>query len=89
MGTDIGNYIRIDGGGVRGFSQLEIMKNIMHRLSWDENSNEFEANALPCQYFDLIGGSGTGGLLAIMFTRLRMSVEEASEEFFTIAEEVY
>ena len=28
-------------------------------------------------------------LIVIMFTRLRMSVEEASQEFYTIIEEVY
>jgi patatin-like phospholipase/acyl hydrolase len=27
---------------------------------------------LPCQYFDLIGGTGTGGLIAIMLGRLGM-----------------
>ncbi|KIM19889.1 hypothetical protein M408DRAFT_54713, partial [Serendipita vermifera MAFF 305830] len=78
-----------DAGGVRGFSQLEIMRNIMYRLNWDRNPNGFDQSVLPCEYFDLIGGSDTGGLIAIMFTRLRMSVEEASEEFFTITEEVY
>ena len=51
----------IDGGGVRAFSQLEIMENIMHRLNWDEESNEPIEGKLPCDYFDLIGGSGTGG----------------------------
>ncbi|KIM21678.1 hypothetical protein M408DRAFT_301860 [Serendipita vermifera MAFF 305830] len=82
------------------------MRIIMHRLGWDNNPSGFEESARPCQHFDLIGGSGTGGsvfpacnslyihlmynrLLAIMFTRLRMSVEEASDEFFTITEEVY
>ena len=28
--------------------------------------------AHPCDYFDLIGGTGTGGLIAIMLGRLRM-----------------
>jgi patatin-like phospholipase/acyl hydrolase len=28
--------------------------------------------SLPCDYFDLIGGTGTGGLIAIMLGRLRM-----------------
>jgi patatin-like phospholipase/acyl hydrolase len=27
---------------------------------------------LPYEYFDLIGGTGTGGLIAIMLGRLRM-----------------
>ena len=26
----------------------------------------------PCEHFDLIGGSGVGGLIAIMLGRLRM-----------------
>jgi patatin-like phospholipase/acyl hydrolase len=26
----------------------------------------------PCEYFDLIGGSGVGGLIAVMLGRLRM-----------------
>ncbi|KIM20244.1 hypothetical protein M408DRAFT_82349, partial [Serendipita vermifera MAFF 305830] len=79
----------IDGGGVRGFSQLEIMRSIIYSLNWNKNSSGFEESEHPWQHFDLIGGSGTGGLIAIMLARLRMSVEEASEEFFTITEEVY
>jgi len=39
--------------------------------------DEIEANsqtrsAPPCEYFDLIGGSGSGGLIAIMLGRLGM-----------------
>jgi patatin-like phospholipase/acyl hydrolase len=54
-------FAPIDGGGVRGMSQLEIMRNIMHRLNWDSESNESNAGILPCEHFDLMGGSGTGG----------------------------
>ncbi|KIM24749.1 hypothetical protein M408DRAFT_331585 [Serendipita vermifera MAFF 305830] len=75
-----------DGGGIRGMSQLEIMDGIMHRLTWDNESN---GNGLPCDHFDLIGGSGTGGLIAILLTKLRMSVEEAAEEFEDIIEHVF
>ncbi|KIM29184.1 hypothetical protein M408DRAFT_22993 [Serendipita vermifera MAFF 305830] len=73
--------VSLDGGGIRGFSQLEILRNIMHRLNWNIKSDGFDGLTLPCEHFNLIGGSGTGGL--------RMSVEEASDEFCTIAEEVY
>ncbi|KIM21059.1 hypothetical protein M408DRAFT_58843, partial [Serendipita vermifera MAFF 305830] len=71
-----------DGGGVRSLSQLEIMKTIMHQLNWNETK-------LPCERFDFMGGSGTGGLIAIMFARLRMSVDEVFDEFDIIVEQVY
>ena len=31
----------------------------------------------PCHYFDYIGGSSTGGLIALMLGRMRMSVDDA------------
>ncbi|KIM19523.1 hypothetical protein M408DRAFT_57975, partial [Serendipita vermifera MAFF 305830] len=74
-----------DGGGVRSLSQLEIMNNIVHQLNW----NPDEGVKLPCELFDFMGGSGTGGLVAIMLGRLRMSVDETMDEFSTIVEQVY
>ncbi|KIM27399.1 hypothetical protein M408DRAFT_169603 [Serendipita vermifera MAFF 305830] len=78
-----------DGGGIRALSQVEIMNNIMYRLNWDDEEDESERPTLPCEHFDLMGGSGTGGLLVLLFTKLRMSVEEASEVLSTIATQVY
>ncbi|KIM24801.1 hypothetical protein M408DRAFT_229318 [Serendipita vermifera MAFF 305830] len=78
-----------DGGDIRGLSQLEIMDAIMHRLTWDIESNGLNASDLPCDHFDLMGGSGTGGLIAILLAKLRMSVEEASDEFEDIIKQVF
>ncbi|KIM23100.1 hypothetical protein M408DRAFT_332561 [Serendipita vermifera MAFF 305830] len=78
-----------DGGGPRCFSQLMIMENIMHRLMWDIKPTESDKTLLPCDYFDLIGGSDTGGLLVIMLVRLRMSLEDTMLEFSFIVEAVY
>ena len=57
-----------DGGGIRGLSELLIIKEIMHRLMVDENAKrEIDGQPLltglpkPCDYFDLIGGTSTGG----------------------------
>jgi hypothetical protein len=57
-----------DGGGIRGLSELLIIKEIMHRLMVEENlKRESEGRPLltslpkPCHYFNLIGGTSTGG----------------------------
>jgi hypothetical protein len=50
-----------DGSGTRGLSQLGIMGAIMYRLQCDIYPNNPDKMILPCEHFDLIGGTGTGG----------------------------
>jgi Patatin-like phospholipase len=61
--------VSLDGGGVRGISALVILEEIMKEVRRRENLKDVP---LPCDYFDLIGGTSTGGLIAIMLGRLRM-----------------
>jgi Patatin-like phospholipase len=61
--------LSLDGGGVRGLSSLLILREIMDEIGRRSHTPE---PPLPHQYFDLIGGTGTGGLIAIMLGRLRM-----------------
>ena len=52
--------LSLDGGGVRGLSTLYILKSIMDQL----NHKRKEINlplVKPCEVFDLIGGTSTGG----------------------------
>lgn len=63
--------LSLDGGGVRGLSSLLILREIMEEVGRRVKAHE---PALPCQYFDLIGGTGTGGLIAIILGRLRMVI---------------
>lgn len=42
----------------------------------ETNASE-DACYLPCHYFDFAGGASTGGLIAILLGRLRMTVDEA------------
>ncbi|MCJ1306925.1 hypothetical protein MMC25_000569 [Agyrium rufum] len=66
--------LSLDGGGVRGLSTLYILKGLMQRLN-HERKKESKPVVRPCDVFDLIGGTSTGGLIAIMLGRLEMTVE--------------
>ncbi|KAF8699114.1 Patatin-like phospholipase, partial [Rhizoctonia solani] len=72
--------LSLDGGGVRGISSLKILKDIMDRI---------KPGALPCDYFDLIAGTSTGGLIAIMLGRLRMSVDECILYYHRLAKQIF
>lgn len=61
--------LTFDGGGVRGLSSLLILREIMEQIKQKTKSSE---TPTPCRYFDLIGGTSTGGLLAIMVGLLGM-----------------
>jgi patatin-like phospholipase/acyl hydrolase len=52
--------LSLDGGGVRGLSTLYILKSIMDRLN-DKRKTASLPLAKPCEVFDLIGGTSTGG----------------------------
>ena len=43
----------------------------------------------PCDYFDLIAGTGTGGLIAIMLGRLRLDVETCKEVYVRMTKRVF
>jgi patatin-like phospholipase/acyl hydrolase len=46
--------LAIDGGGVRGLSSLIILEQLMETINPDSPPK-------PCDYFDMIGGTSTGG----------------------------
>jgi patatin-like phospholipase/acyl hydrolase len=53
--------LSLDGGGVRGLSTLYILKNIMDRLNDERRKTANLPPVKPCEVFDLIGGTSTGG----------------------------
>lgn len=48
------NLLSLDGGGVRGLSSLIILKRLMDMIDDDDPPK-------PCEYFDMIAGTSTGG----------------------------
>jgi hypothetical protein len=52
--------LSLDGGGVRGLSTLYILKGLMTRLNGQRQVSGLLA-VKPCEVFDLIGGTSTGG----------------------------
>jgi len=62
-----------DGGGIRGLSELLIIKQLMHKLMVDGNMKRKQDGQppltclpKPCDFFDLIGGTSTGGCAAFL-----------------------
>lgn len=46
--------LALDGGGVRGLSALMILEQLMETVNPGSPPK-------PCEYFDMIGGTSTGG----------------------------
>jgi patatin-like phospholipase/acyl hydrolase len=47
-----------DGGGIKGISELLILQHIMVAVQGQRGLAE---EPRPCDYFDLVGGTSTGG----------------------------
>ncbi|KAG6826367.1 hypothetical protein H0H92_016129 [Tricholoma furcatifolium] len=78
--------LALDDGGIRGLSELIILEEIMKRIKQLENA---ESLPKPCDYFDIIGGVGTGGVIALMLGRLRMPIDKAIEKYVEFSKNVY
>ncbi|KAJ5851796.1 FabD/lysophospholipase-like protein [Penicillium soppii] len=79
--------LSLDGGGVRGLSTLYILKGLMDRLNQERPKGS--AAKKPCEVFDLIGGTSTGGLIAIMLGRLEMDVDECIMAYIKLMKMIF
>ncbi|KAF3762534.1 hypothetical protein M406DRAFT_352811 [Cryphonectria parasitica EP155] len=80
------NLLALDGGGIRGVSELIILDELMKQIQIRGNLARVPR---PCVYFHLMGGTSTGGLVAIMLGRLEMSTEEALSAYDKFAQEIF
>ena len=82
MPSDSLRLLALDGGGVRGLSSLMILKQLMEAV-------DPESPPKPCDHFDMIGGTSTGGLIAIMLGRLQMTVDECISAYTSLSDKVF
>jgi predicted acylesterase/phospholipase RssA len=86
--------LSLDGGGVRGLSSLLVLDDLMENIALEEKRigrrpmNNYEP-LKPCDYFDLIGGTSTGGIIAIMLSRLRLDCKQCIEVYSKLAEQIF
>jgi len=83
--------LSLDGGGVKGLAELLITERLMRTIGdiRRQNGHHDTALPLPCDYFDMIVGTSTGGLIAIMLGRLRMSITDAITAFKYLCPQVF
>ncbi|KAI8966218.1 FabD/lysophospholipase-like protein [Daldinia sp. FL1419] len=74
--------LSLDGGGVRGLVSLLILKRLMYLINPRQPPK-------PCDVFDMIAGTSTGGLIAIMLGRLRMDVSSCIEAYTDMSKDVF
>jgi patatin-like phospholipase/acyl hydrolase len=91
----------LDGGGIRGYSSLLILKRLMGEITrWErifeamerpstERRTFNEDELLPCHYFDFMYGTSTGGLIATMLGRLRMTVTVCLDTYKVVGNELF
>lgn len=76
----------LDGGGIKGYTSLLILRRIFRTIAAEEGLKELPR---PCDVFDLIAGTSTGGLIAVMLGRLHMSVDECITVYENLGKEVF
>ncbi|KAF2801937.1 FabD/lysophospholipase-like protein [Mytilinidion resinicola] len=86
--------LSLDGGGVRGLSSLMVLDDLMENIAIEEKRlgrrPQNDSTPLkPCDYFDLIGGTSTGGIIAILLSRLRLDCKQCIGIYSKLAEQIF
>ena len=67
--------LALDGGGIRGLMEVLLLKELLQRC----NQKSGKPDGVLADYFDLMAGTSTGGLIALASGVLRMPLEELEE----------
>ncbi|KAH0537758.1 hypothetical protein FGG08_005506 [Glutinoglossum americanum] len=87
------NMLVLDGGGVKGLSSLIILRSLLHQVerlvSEKPGLSVREGSLRPHQVFNLVVGTSTGGLIALMVGKLGMSVDECIRQYHTLSHQIF
>ncbi|KAF2452912.1 acyl transferase/acyl hydrolase/lysophospholipase [Lineolata rhizophorae] len=78
--------LALDCGGIRGVCELVILDEIMRQVQSGLGLGDLPK---PCDYFHLIGGTGTGGLIALLLGRFQMDTQEALRVYNDLAGAIF
>lgn len=70
---------------------LIILQELMHRTFVETEGRAPKRHEIPkpCEHFDLIAGTGTGGLIAIMLGRLRLDIDTCKDVYVRMTRKVF
>lgn len=84
------NLLSLDGGGVKGLFTILVLQRLLEEVAHlEEARGQVTTRKRPCDYFDLIGGTSTGGLLAIMLGRLQMDTAACVRTYRALSKRVF
>jgi patatin-like phospholipase/acyl hydrolase len=85
------NLLSLDGGGIKGISAVVILQAIMDKIRDIEDGGKSQKtpDRLPVDYFHLAAGTSTGGIIALMLFRLRMSPAQAKDAYTEMAQKIF
>ncbi|KAH8834488.1 hypothetical protein DL96DRAFT_1676594 [Flagelloscypha sp. PMI_526] len=70
--------LSFDGGGIRSITLALMVREMMHRV---EDDHQLPNPPKVSEYFDMVCGSGLGGILAVMCGVLHMTGDQLVQEF--------
>ncbi|WP_074406161.1 patatin-like phospholipase family protein [Aquimarina megaterium] len=84
MGNKPKRILALDGGGIRGALTLGFLERAEEILK----KREGNPNLLLCDYFDLIGGTSTGAIIAAGLS-IGMTASEIKDLYLTIGDKIF
>ncbi|KAI5201351.1 FabD/lysophospholipase-like protein [Aureobasidium subglaciale] len=93
--------LTFDGGGTRGYASLLIVRGLLRHIrtvesEFDDEVGQAQSSSveeydlpLPCDYFNFMFGTSTGGIISIMLGRLRMNIVDCIDVYDNLSSRIF